>query len=128
MTTVNVRSIVHDVEAAIGFYTVCLGFQVELHPAPSFARLARGSLKLLLNSPGAGGAGQALPDGTSPEPGGWNRFQLVVSDLAREVTTIKQAGGRFRTGMIAGQGGRQALLEDPSGNLVELFEPYPDRT
>lgn len=124
MSTVSVRYIVHDVEAAITFYTLHLGFSVELHPAPSFATLARGNLRLLLNSPtGPGGAAQPMPDGRKPEPGGWNRIQLQVSDLAQEVETLRQAGVHFRNDIVTGQGGKQILLDDPSGNPIELFEP-----
>jgi catechol 2,3-dioxygenase-like lactoylglutathione lyase family enzyme len=119
VATVSVRYIVEDVEEAIDFYTRHLGFGVELNPAPGFAVLSRGDLRLLLNAPGAGGAGQAMPDGRRPEPGGWNRIQLEVRDLAGEVERIRDAGARFR-------GGKQVLLEDPSGNCVELFEPPRD--
>lgn len=120
---VSVRYIVDDVDAAIAFYTRHLGFRVELHPAPGFAMLSRGELRLLLNAPGAGGAGQAMPDGRRPEPGGWNRIQLQVDDLAGEIESLRRAGAHFRNEIVAGQGGKQILLEDPAGNLVELFEP-----
>ncbi|MCL4302151.1 MAG: VOC family protein [Anaerolineae bacterium] len=124
MSTVSVRYIVHDVEAALAFYTQHLGFSVELHPAPGFATLARGNLQLLLNSPtGPGGAAQPMPDGRKPEPGGWNRIQLQVSDLAQEVETLRQAGVHFRNDIVTGRGGKQILLDDPSGNPIELFEP-----
>jgi catechol 2,3-dioxygenase-like lactoylglutathione lyase family enzyme len=124
MSTVSVRYIVNDVEAAIAFYTQHLGFSVELHPAPGFATLARGNLRLLLNSPtGPGGAAQPMPDGRKPEPGGWNRIQLQVSDLAQEVETLRQAGVHFRNDIVTGRGGKQILLDDPSGNPIELFEP-----
>src|SRR5215210_4954825 len=123
MATVSVRYIVGDVGAAISFYTRYLGFGVELNPAPGFAMLSRGDLRLLLNAPGAGGAGQAMPDGKRPEPGGWNRFQLEVDDLARDVETMRKAGLRFRNDIVIGQGGKQILLEDPAGNPIELFEP-----
>lgn len=124
MSTVSVRYIVHDVEAALAFYTQHLGFSVELHPAPGFATLARGNLRLLLNSPtGPGGAAQPMPDGRKPEPGGWNRIQLQVSDLAQEVETLRQAGVHFRNDIVTGRGGKQILLDDPSGNPIELFEP-----
>lgn len=124
MTTVSVRYIVHDVEAAIAFYTQHLGFSLELHPAPGFATLARGNLRLLLNSPtGPGGAAQPMPDGRKPEPGGWNRIQLQVSALAQEVETLRQAGVSFRNDIVTGRGGKQILLDDPSGNPIELFEP-----
>ena len=123
MATLSVRYIVHDVDAAIAFYTEGLGFGVELNPAPGFAVLSRGDLRLLLNEPGAGGAGQPMPDGREPEPGGWNRIQLEVDDLAGEVEALRDAGARFRNEIVGGRGGKQILLEDPSGNPIELFEP-----
>lgn len=126
MATVSVRYIVDDVEEAIAFYTRRLGFSVELNPAPGFAVLSRGDLRLLLNEPGAGGAGQPMPDGREPEPGGWNRIQLEVDDLAGEVGAIHDAGARFRNEIVEGRGGKQILLEDPSGNPIELFEPPRD--
>ena len=123
MATISVRYIVEDVEEAFAFYTRHLGFGVELQPAPGFAVLSRGDLRLLLNAPGAGGAGQAMPDGRRPEPGGWNRIQLEVRDLAGEVERMCDAGARFRNEIVSGRGGKQILLEDPSGNPIELFEP-----
>ena len=126
MATVSVRYIVDDVEEAIAFYTGRLGFSVELNPAPGFAVLSRGDLRLLLNEPGAGGADQPMPDGREPEPGGWNRIQLEVDDLAGEVGSIRDAGARFRNEIVEGRGGKQILLEDPSGNPIELFEPPRD--
>lgn len=117
----RVRYIVDSVEAALPFYE-SLGFEVRMHPAPGFAALDRGGLRLLLNEPGAGGAGQAMPDGRSPEPGGWARLQLPVEDLEARVRELEAAGVRFRGGIIDGKGGRQILAEDPSGNAVELFE------
>ncbi|MGE0282519.1 MAG: VOC family protein [Rhizobiaceae bacterium] len=120
---VNVRYIVHDVDAAIDFYTRLLGFEVDIHPAPGFARLSFGDLRLLLNRPGAGGAGQAMADGSEPAPGGWNRFQLQVDDLDETFARMKAAGATLRGDIIAGMGGRQVLVEDPSGNPIELFEP-----
>ena len=126
MATVSVRYIVDDVEEAIVFYTGRLSFSVELNPAPGFAVLSRGDLRLLLNEPGAGGAGQPMPDGREPEPGGWNRIQLEVDDLAGEVGAIRDAGARFRNEIVEGRGGKQILLEDPSGNPIELFEPPRD--
>jgi catechol 2,3-dioxygenase-like lactoylglutathione lyase family enzyme len=121
---VSVRYIVDDVDAAIAFYSEQLGFTVELHPAPGFAMLSRGELRLLLNTTsGPGGAAQPMPDGRRPEPGGWNRIQLSVEDLEREVETLRRAGARFRNEIVSGFGGRQILLEDPAGNLIELFEP-----
>ena len=125
MASAWVRYIVTDVEAAIQFYTQ-LGFKVDMHPAPSFAALSRGELQLLMNATkGPGGASQPMPDGRHPEPGGWNRIQLRVTDLAREVDTLKRAGIKFRNEIVVGNGGKQILAEDPSGNLVELFEPAP---
>lgn len=124
MATVSVRYMVHDVEAAIAFYTGHLGLTVALHPSPGFAMLSRGSLRLLLNTPtGSGGAAQAMPDRRTPEPGGWNRIQLEVEDLARAVETLRRAGARFRSDIIVGNGGKQILVDDPAGNPVELFEP-----
>jgi len=122
MSNVSVRYIVDDVDAAIPFYTEMLGFEVEMHPAPGFAMLSRGDLRLLLNQPGAGGAGQAMPDGRMPAPGGWNRIQIEVDDLAGRVEKLKGAGCRFRNEIVTGQGGKQVLAEDPSGNAIELFE------
>ena len=117
-----IRYIVHDVGQAIGFYRDLLGFEVEMHPAPGFAALSRGDLRLLLNAPGAGGAGRA---GGAPEPGGWNRFQLEVGDLHVLVDALREAGAPFRGDVVEGQGGTQVLVEDPSGNVVELFQPMP---
>lgn len=123
MATVQVRYIVHDVDAALAFYCQHLGFHKEMHPAPTFAMLSRGDLRLVLSAPGLTGGGQAMPDGTRPEPGGWNRFSLEVDDLAATVEALRQAGAHFRNEMVTGVGGRQILVEDPSGNLVEIFEP-----
>jgi catechol 2,3-dioxygenase-like lactoylglutathione lyase family enzyme len=124
MATVSVRYIVRDLDAAVAFYTTHLAFKVEMHPAPTFAMLLHGDLRLLLSVPsGLGGGGQSMPDGRSPEPGGWNRFQLLVSDLAAVIETLRRAGVHFRSDLITGIGGNQVLLEDPSGNLIELFEP-----
>jgi uncharacterized glyoxalase superfamily protein PhnB/catechol 2,3-dioxygenase-like lactoylglutathione lyase family enzyme len=120
----NVRYIVDDVDAAIDFYRDRLGFDVAFHPAPGFAQLSRDGLNLLLNQPGAGGAGRA---GGEPEPGGWNRVQLTVEDLAATVTKLEQEGTRLRGEPVEGNGGRQAVLEDPSGNPIELFEPSPSQ-
>jgi catechol 2,3-dioxygenase-like lactoylglutathione lyase family enzyme len=120
---VSVRYIVRDVDAAIAFYTKTLGFSVDVHPAPGFARLSRGELHLLLNRPGAGGAGQSMPDGQQPVPGGWNRIQIEVEDLSEMVARLKREGNRLRSDIIIGNGGKQILLEDPSGNPIELFEP-----
>jgi catechol 2,3-dioxygenase-like lactoylglutathione lyase family enzyme len=121
---VNVRYIVTDVDAAIRFYTEALGFQVDMHPAPGFAALSKGALQLYLNKPGAGGAGQAMDDGRTPAPGGWSRFQVVVEDLAATVAKMKGSGHRFRNEIVTGNGGKQISLEDPSGNCIELFEPF----
>ena len=123
MATVSVRYITDDVDSAVAFYVERLGFNVEMHPAPGFAMLARGDLRLLLNRPGAGGAGQPMPDGRMPEPGGWNRFQIEVSDLEREVAALRAAGASFRGEIVIGVGGSQILLDDPAGNPVELFQP-----
>ena len=124
MATVSVRYIVDDVDAAIAFYTQHLGFDVDLQPAPGFAILSRGDLRLLLNTPtGPGGAAQPMPDGRKPEPGGWNRIQLQVPNLAQEVETLRKAGAHFRNDIVTGKGGKQILLDDPAGNPIELFEP-----
>ena len=123
MAMVSVRYITKDTDAAVDFYRERLGFDVEMHPGPGFAVLSRGDLRLLLNRPGAGGAGQPMPDGRLPEPGGWNRFQIDVSDLEREVERLRAAGASFRNDIVTGGGGSQILLEDPSGNLIELFQP-----
>lgn len=124
MATVSVRYIVNDVDAAIDFYCQHLGFREDMHPAPAFAMLSRGDLRLALSAPGGGsGGGQPMPDGRIPEPGGWNRFQLEVSDLDSLVDTLRAAGVHLRNEIVSGVGGRQILVEDPSGNPVELFEP-----
>ena len=120
----NVRYIVNDVDAVIPFYTEMLGFQVELHPAPGFAALSRGNLRLLLNRPGAGGAGQSMRDGQLPSPGGWNRIQLEVENLEVMVEKLKNKGGQFRNDIVSGNGGKQILIEDPAGNPIELFQPF----
>ena|SRR5438128_11787701 len=121
---VSVRYIVDDVDAAISFYTKHLGFVVDLRPAPGFASLSRGDLRLLLNTPtGPGGAAQPMPAGRKPAPGGWNRIQLEVPDLAKAVETLRDAGAHFRNDIVTGMGGKQILLDDPAGNPIELFEP-----
>ena len=126
MATVSVRYIVDDVDGAIDFYRDALGFAVAMRPAPAFAILAHGDLRLLLSAPGEpGGGGQALADGSRPEPGGWNRIRLEVDDLAGEIERLRAAGAAFRSELIEGVGGDQVLVEDPSGNLVELFRPKP---
>ncbi len=124
MSKVNVRYIVNDVDAAIPFYADMLGFKMEMHPAPGFASLSRGDLLLLLNRPGAGGAGQAMEDGRSPAPGGWNRIQIEVEDIEATVKKLKNSGARFRNEIVTGNGGKQILIEDPSGNPIELFQPF----
>ena len=118
-----VRYIVDDVDAAIPFYVDALGFKLEMHPAPGFAALSKDGLRLLLNKPGAGGAGQSMTDGSTPSPGGWNRIQIEFKDLDAEVAELKSRGCAFRSEIIQGNGGRQILVDDPSGNPVELFEP-----
>jgi catechol 2,3-dioxygenase-like lactoylglutathione lyase family enzyme len=124
MATVSVRYIVDDVDAAIDFYCRELGFHEDMHPAPSFAMLSRGDLRLALSAPGGGpGGGQAMPDGTLPQPGGWNRFQLEVDDIEATVSRLRERGARFRSEVITGVGGKQILVEDPAGNPVELFQP-----
>jgi|SRR5947209_16196500 catechol 2,3-dioxygenase-like lactoylglutathione lyase family enzyme len=125
MARPTVRYFVNDVDEAIVFYGR-LGFEVEMHPVPAFAMLGRDGLRLILNAPGAGGgAGRRLPDGTLPEPGGWNRFQLEVEDLDGFVRELQEAGVPFRSGINEGIGGRQVVADDPSGNPVELFQPVP---
>jgi catechol 2,3-dioxygenase-like lactoylglutathione lyase family enzyme len=127
MATVSVRYIVNDVDEAIAFYCQQLGFTEVMHPAPAFAMLSRGDLRLVLSAPGGGpGGGQAMPDGTLPVPGGWNRFAIEVSALDDLVAALRQRGARFRNEIVTGVGGRQILVEDPSGNPVELFEPSRD--
>jgi catechol 2,3-dioxygenase-like lactoylglutathione lyase family enzyme len=127
MPRVSVRYIVNDVDAAIDFYCGEPGFDEVMHPAPAFAMLARQDLRLVLSSPGGGpGGGQAMADGSVPAPGGWNRFQLEVDDLDATVDRLRQHGARFRSEIITGVGGKQALVEDPSGNPVELFQPTLD--
>jgi catechol 2,3-dioxygenase-like lactoylglutathione lyase family enzyme len=124
MATVQVRYIVRDVDAAIAFYVQQLGFQLEMHPAPPFAMLSLGDLRLVLSKPNpVGGGGQPMPDGTPQEPGGWNRFAIQVDDLPAVVERLRAAGARFRNDIVTGQGGQQIIVEDPSGNPVELFQP-----
>ena len=124
MATVSVRYIVNDVDEAISFYCDLLDFHEVMHPAPTFAMLSRGDLRLVLTAAGGGpGGGQAMPDGTLPRPGGWNRFTIEVSDLSSTVEGLRQASAKFRNDIVTGVGGKQILLEDPSGNPIELFEP-----
>jgi catechol 2,3-dioxygenase-like lactoylglutathione lyase family enzyme len=124
MPTVQVRYIVSDVDAAIDFYVRQLGFHLDMHPAPPFARLSRGDLRLVLSAPNpAGGGGRAMPDGTRQTPGGWNRFAIEVTDLEATVERLRAAGAHFRNDIVAGVGGKQVIVDDPSGNPVELFQP-----
>jgi catechol 2,3-dioxygenase-like lactoylglutathione lyase family enzyme len=124
MATVSVRYIVNDVDEAISFYCQQLGFEEQMHPAPTFAMLQRGDLRLVLSAAGGGpGGGQAMPDGTLPQPGGWNRFTIEIVDLEDTVANLRASGARFRNDIVTGVGGKQILLEDPSGNPIELFEP-----
>ncbi len=124
MPTVQVRYIVHDVDAAVEFYTKLLGFEVVMRPAPPFAMLRLGDLRLVLSKPGGGpGGGSQLAGGRMPEPGGWNRFALMVDDLDATVERLGNAGASFRSDIINGVGGRQVIVDDPSGNPVELFQP-----
>jgi catechol 2,3-dioxygenase-like lactoylglutathione lyase family enzyme len=121
-TTVSVRYIADDVDACVTFYTEILGFKTIMHSEAAFAMLSKGNLHLLLNKPGAGGAGREMPDGASPSPGGWNRFQLEVQDLDMVVQELKQHDAKFRNEIVEAPAGRQILLMDPSENLIELFE------
>jgi catechol 2,3-dioxygenase-like lactoylglutathione lyase family enzyme len=122
MTTVNVRYMVDDVEAAVAFYTTHLGFTLLTKTAPAFADVARGDLRLLLSGP-TSSAGRPMPDGRRPGPGGWNRIHLIVEDLSAEVNRLRAAGVHFRNDIVSGPGGLQILVEGPSGNVVELFQP-----
>ena len=120
--TVNVRYMVTDVETAVAWYTSNFGFTLLSNHAPAFADVTRGALRLLLSGP-TSSAGRPMPDGTHPTPGGWNRIHLIVDDLAAEVARLRAAGVQFRNDVVTGLGGSQILVVDPSGNLVELFEP-----
>jgi catechol 2,3-dioxygenase-like lactoylglutathione lyase family enzyme len=122
MTTVNVRYMVHDVDAAVEFYTTHFGFTLLSNMSPAFADVVRGDLRLLLSGR-TSSAGRAMPDGSEPEPGGWNRFELVVDDIEAEVRRLRAAGVPFRNDIVRGPGGAQILAEDPSGNVIELFQP-----
>lgn len=119
---VSVRYMVDDVDQSVDFYTKMLGFEVLTHFGPPFADVQRGNLRLLLSGP-ASSAGRPMPDGAKPGPGGWNRIHLIVDDLAAEVARLRDAGAQFRNDIIEGPGGKQILLQDPSGNVVELFQP-----
>ena len=127
MASVQVRYIVNDVDDAIAFYCQHLGFHEDMHPAPMFAMLSRGDLRLVLSAPGGpgtpGGGSQPMPDGTRPAPGGWNRFAIEVSDLAATVEALRTAGAHFRNDIVTGVGGKQILVDDPAGNPIELFQP-----
>lgn len=123
MGKTSVRYVVDDIDSAIAFYTDLLGFEIDMNPGPGFAALERGDLRLLLNVPGSGGAGQATPRGV-PEPGGWNRFQLQVDDLATTVQRLRDQRATFDGEIVTGKGGQQVLLMDPAGNPIELFEPF----
>jgi catechol 2,3-dioxygenase-like lactoylglutathione lyase family enzyme len=124
MATVSVRYIVDDVDEAISFYCEHLGFAEQMHPAPGFAMLGRGDLRLVLSAPSSeGGGGRQMPDGTRPEPGGWNRFVVEVDDLDHSAAVLRAAGAHFRSPIVEGVGGRQLIVEDPSGNPVELLSP-----
>ena len=121
---VQVRYIVDNVDAAIDFYVNLLGFHLDMHPAPPFAMLSLGDLRLVLSAPNpSGGGGQPMPDGTQQKPGGWNRFAIQVDDLAATVGKLRQGGATFRNDIVTGVGGKQIIVDDPSGNPVEIFEP-----
>src|SRR3954451_4400926 len=119
---VNVRYIVHDVDDAVAFYTTHFGFVLQSSAAPAFADVVRGNLRLLLSGP-TSSAGRPMPDGRTPQPGGWNRIHLLVDDIAVEVERLRTAGLTFRNDIVSGPGGQQILIDDPSGNPIELFEP-----
>jgi len=124
MPRVQVRYIVNDVEAAIAFYCRHLGFHEDMHPAPTFAMLSRGDLRLVLSAPSnSAGGGQSMADGTKQAPGGWNRFAIEVADLEAIVRDLRAAGVHFRNDLVTGVGGKQIIVDDPSGNPVELFQP-----
>ena len=121
-TTISVRYIVDDVDKCVTFYTDALGFEIIMHTPKAFAMLSKGNLHLLLNKPGAGGAGQAMPDGIKPTPGGWNRFHMEVQDLDLVINELRGKNAKFRNEVVTAPAGKQILLMDPSGNLIELFE------
>jgi catechol 2,3-dioxygenase-like lactoylglutathione lyase family enzyme len=121
--TVGVRYIVSNIDSSIAFYSQLLGFKIVTNASPGFAKLSFGNLHLLLNTPGAGGAGKAMPDGTMPSPGGWNRIELEVVNLETVIKELKSKNAKFRNELVVGIGGKQILLQDPSGNLIELLEP-----
>lgn len=124
MTTARVRYMVNELDPAVEFYTKYLGFQVKQERRPNFAMLSRGSLELVLSTPfGPGGAAKPMPDGRKPEPGGWNRIIINVQDLPAEVSRLRKAQLHFRNDIVSGPGGSEILLDDPSGNPVELFQP-----
>src|SRR5215469_6399261 len=124
MAKVQIRYIVNDVDKAIKFYTENLGFKLEMHPAPPFAMLSRNDLRLVLSAPNpSAGGGQPMPDGTQQTPGGWNRFAIEVTDIAAMVEMLRKAGAHFRNNIVTGVGGKQIIVDDPSGNPVELFQP-----
>jgi catechol 2,3-dioxygenase-like lactoylglutathione lyase family enzyme len=128
MPSVSVRYIVDDVDRAIDFYTGQHGFEEVMHPAPTFAMLRRGELRFVLSAPGGGpGGGASMPDGSVPTPGGWNRIQIEVDDLDASVGRLRDAGAAFRNEVVEGVGGRQAIVEDPAGNPIELFQPTIDK-
>lgn len=124
MAKVQVRYIVNDVDEAIKFYITHLGFNLVMHPAPPFAMLSLNDLRLVLSAPNpSGGGGQSMPDGTQQTPGGWNRFAIEVSDLFTFVKALQKSGVHFRNDIVTGVGGKQIIIDDPSGNPIELFEP-----
>lgn len=127
MAKASIRYIVQNTDKSIEFYTNLLGFKVKMHPAPGFAWLENDNLNLFLSVPGAGGGGHEMPDGTKPKPGGWNRFQIQVDDLDAAVDKLKKQNANFKNEIITGVGGKQILLEDPDGNLIELFEFFQDK-
>ena len=127
LNALMVRYIVNDIDAAVAFYTNHMGFSVSAQSGPDFALLARENLQLVLSPPrGPGGGSQPMPDGRKPEPGGWNRIIVKTGNLEGDVEVLKKAGVNFRNQIVGGPGGRQILLEDPSGNPIELFEQAPD--